>query len=449
MDTRDARASCATAEARAPARALGLAALPTFAALPPALTLRIFLAVPVDTRLRCREVSRAWRDALSAEHALWTHLDLSATSGVAHFSVALLQAAAARADGGLVSLDVPHTYERHDALMAVCAAHGRTLRELRLEPSSVSAAQLSALLRAAPSLQLLETNSRFEHATEARQVLRRDGHFAPVRLRAVSLAGALVDDERLFEFTAACGAHASLRRVALLGALSGSHTALEAVVDAALAAQVEELRLDYVGPTRNSGVNAASAPALARLLSSSTWLRRVEVCNAVGVPLEDSPAAQALGAALRANRTLRCLVLSSVGLWRDMAVAEALLGALVGHPSLKELWLMDDVIHAGDDMAAAGALLAALIAANAPALQFIKLQLLQLGDAGLRLVVDALPHNMHLTTLVLDRCGMSDDFARGPLLVAVRANASLRRLCTSFGAAAAAEELVAARRAAL
>ena len=84
MDTHGAQGAETAA-----ARALGLAALPTFAALPPALTLRIFLAVPIDTRLRCREVSRAWRDALSGERALWTHLDLSATSGVPQ-SVALL-----------------------------------------------------------------------------------------------------------------------------------------------------------------------------------------------------------------------------------------------------------------------------------------------------------------------------------------------------------------------
>jgi hypothetical protein len=40
-----------------------------------ALTL-VFSLLPVDARLRCREVCRAWRDALAAS-SLWTRLDLS------------------------------------------------------------------------------------------------------------------------------------------------------------------------------------------------------------------------------------------------------------------------------------------------------------------------------------------------------------------------------------
>ena len=51
------------------------AAVTTFASLPPVLARRIFALVPVDSRLRCAEVSPAWRDAL-AERALWTRLDL-------------------------------------------------------------------------------------------------------------------------------------------------------------------------------------------------------------------------------------------------------------------------------------------------------------------------------------------------------------------------------------
>ena len=419
MDTRGARARRVAAEARA----LGLAALPTFAALPPAQTLRIFLMLPVDSRLRCLEVSRAWRDALSGERALWTHLDLSAASGVARFSVALLRAAAARANGGLVSLNVPRARGLHDdALVAVCAANGRTLRELRLDDPRLSCGQIGALLRAAPSLQLLEPQGFFKNATEACQVLRREAHFAPVRLREVALAVALDDDEQLFEFTAACGAHASLRCIELCGVLSGSRAALEAVVDAALAAQVAELRLRGswpIRPERNSGVNAASAPALARLLSNNTWLSHLEVRNTLHVPLADAPAAQALGAALRANRTLRCLELGPIGLFRDATVAEAVLGALVDHPSLVQLSLSDEA-HV-EDAAAAGAIFAALIAANAPALQNLELRHVWLGDAAVRPLVDALPSNTHLRELTLFSCNTSDDFARGPLLDAVRA----------------------------
>ena len=435
----------------AEASALGLAALPLpFAALPPALTLRIFLAVPVTWRLRCREVSRAWRDALSGERALWTHLDLSEAGGVVggvRAWPALLEAAAARAHDSLVSLDLSQWVRLRDvsfeAVVAVCAAAGRTLRELRLESFFLNGEELGALLGAAPSLQLLETRGTFDNAPEACHVLRREGHFAPVRLLEVSLRGAL-DDERLLEFTAACGAHASLLHLHLHGVLSGSRAALEAVVDAAIAAQVEELGL--FGGWGHSDVNAASAPALARLLLNSTWLTSLTVYDQYEEPLADTPAAQAVGAALRANRTLRSLRLDWVDLWRDMAVAEALLSAAVGHPSLESVSLLNEMHVA--DAAAAGAMLAALVAANAPSLRYLCIWQVALGDAGLRPLVDALPHNTHLTALVIHECGMSDDFASGPLLDALRANASLRNLHTNFGAAAAAEELVAARNAA-
>ena len=333
------------------------------------------------------------------------------------------------------------------SLVAVCAANAHTLRELRLG-TSFDPTQLGDLLRAAPSLQLLETEVLFYNEPEACQVLRREGHFAPVQLRAMYQVGVWDDDERLFEFMAACGAQASLRCIRLSGGLSGSRAALEAVVDASISAQVEDLCLDGRWPRNSSGVNAASVPALTRLLSTSTWLTRLGVRNKNAEPMTDAPAAQALVAALRSNRTLRCLELTGIMLWRDMGVAEALLGALVGHPSLEKLSLVDEEIPAGEDADAAGVMLAALIAANAPALRTLSIIEIPLGDACLRPLVDALPGNTHLTTLLIDECGMSDGFARVQLLAAVRANASLRDLYTGLDAAAAAEDFVDARTAA-
>ena len=446
METRGARARRATVEARA----LGLAALPTFAALPPAVVLQIFLALPVDSRLRCLEVSRTWRDALSGERALWTHIDLSATSGAARFSLALLQAAPARARGGLVSLGLPRTSLTRpglfDALAAVCAANAGTLRELNLDKAMCfTFEQLGALLRAAPSLQLLKCDGSFSNAPDACEVLRRQLRFAPVRLRLLELRRRPLADEQLVEMMAACGAHASLERLRFSCTLSGSRAALEAVADAAIATRLRELLLGGVGPS-GSGVNATSAPALARLLSTSTWLASLYVVCGQGCPplAEDAPAARALSAALRANRTLRHLMLRGVGLWRDMAVAEALLGALVGHPSLGHVVLSGEAIGL-EGALAAGELLAALVAADAPALQILHLGNCSLGDAGLRPLLDALPNNTHLQELGLSGCTMSAGFARGLLLAAVRANTSLRLLKTGFAAAAAAEQLVAAR----
>ena len=55
--------------------ALDSAPKPPFAPLPHDLVALIFRLLPVDTRLRCREVARGWRDALE-DHRLWAELDL-------------------------------------------------------------------------------------------------------------------------------------------------------------------------------------------------------------------------------------------------------------------------------------------------------------------------------------------------------------------------------------
>ena len=65
----------------------------------------VLLLLPVDTRLRCCEVSRAWR-ALLADTTLWTRISLRASTGVARFSEALLRAAVAKAGGQLRALDI-------------------------------------------------------------------------------------------------------------------------------------------------------------------------------------------------------------------------------------------------------------------------------------------------------------------------------------------------------
>jgi hypothetical protein len=97
--------------------------------------------------------------------------------------------------------------------------------------------------------------------------------------------------------------------------------------------------------------------------------------------------------------------------------------------------------------AAAGASLGALVAANAPTLHELALAGWSLGDAGMRPLVLALPHNTHLRTLDMSSNDISAAFARDVLLPAVRSNTSLRSLFIG-GLPAAAEAHVAARAAA-
>ncbi len=121
-----------------------------------------------------------------------------------------------------------------------------------------------------------------------------------------------------------------------------------------------------------------------------------------------------------------------------MRAAGVLLGALVGHASLRVLALRGK--RAG--WAELGTLLGALVAADAPALRELDVADNDLGDVGLAPSVAALPRNTHLRVLVTSENGMSERFVRERLLPAVRANTTLQRLyCTEHtGITAAAAE---------
>jgi hypothetical protein len=80
-------------------------ALHVLSPLLPELVRAIFLALPVDARLRAREVCRGWRAFLN-DATLWQICDLSDSSGVvARRTHALLLAACAPARGTLRVLD--------------------------------------------------------------------------------------------------------------------------------------------------------------------------------------------------------------------------------------------------------------------------------------------------------------------------------------------------------
>jgi hypothetical protein len=181
------------------------------------------------------------------------------------------------------------------------------------------------------------------------------------------------------------------------------------VVDAALARRVQTVSL------RSCVYSPASAPALARLLAGDalTSLRNV----GEGL-LMDAPAARALAAPLRANSTLTSLTLTNAGVFIDVAVAAELLGALNGHASLQVLNLGVNFVDAAHQ-AAAGALLGALLAANAPALIELDVSDCWLGDDGMRPLFEALPHNSHLRELVCSCNGISAAFAADVCLSAL------------------------------
>jgi hypothetical protein len=151
--------------------------------------------------------------------------------------------------------------------------------------------------------------------------------------------------------------------------------------------------------------------------------------------------------ALRENTTLTKLVLDHAGLCHDVGVAGTLLGALVGHPSLRELGTTgEDTTLGPHNASTVGAALAALIAADAPALLVLDCCSNFREGADLAPIVEALALNHHLLELNLSWNYMSEAFAREQLLPALRTNTTLRKLsCAkpeSWPAAMEAEELV-------
>ena len=114
--------------------------------LPRCFVRAVFLLLPVDTRLRCSEVSRAWR-ALLADASFFTTLNASRFSGVARFSVPLLRAAAVKAGGQLRVLDLsgqslakflPEIFGVQlllQLLLEVAVANAATLTNVRLDVS--------------------------------------------------------------------------------------------------------------------------------------------------------------------------------------------------------------------------------------------------------------------------------------------------------------------------
>jgi hypothetical protein len=413
-----------------------------FASLPPAVALVIFALLPVDQRMRCAEVCRAWREAL-AERSLWLWLNLSEASGglARPASDGLLRAAAARAGGQLQALDVSKCSGiTQGALLTVVTANAGALLVLRAWRSGfillgLDAAQ--ALLRAAPQLRVFDADVSCGSGADTQRMLRNEGVWAPLRVRKLQVFG--TTEAAVLSLAGDFAAHASLISLGLNGTPLDTPAALDAIVGVALANRFSALSLF------NCRLSPASAPALARMLGGGA-LQSLRIVN--GNALLDAAAAAVLGDVLRANRALKSLMLLRIGLWRDPAVAATLLGAVTGHRSLQRVSLYNNPI--GDAQEAAGAALGALVAANAPALVVVDLRECDLQEAALGPLVDALPANTHLCMLHLGEVTASAAFMRERLLPAVRANTSLTLLDITVtgegeGAAREAKEIVNSR----
>ena len=209
----------------------------------------VLLLLPVDTRLRCSEVSRAWR-ALLADTSLFCCLNLSIDSGCARFSLPLLRADSAKAGGQLRTLDV--TGQRLTApeqffLLESVSANAATLTELRVGPCVQhfwSAEGVRALIGAAPACRLLEASVKiYRDRQVARAMLRNEPPFEALRLRRLWMHDGLTSATEVVAFCLDMRFHASLEELALDYAMLRIAAALDAVVDACISLRLRTLIL--------------------------------------------------------------------------------------------------------------------------------------------------------------------------------------------------------------
>ena len=411
------------------------------ASLPRPLALAIFQLLPLDTRLRCVEVCRAWRRVFS-EPQMWTEIDfweLRDDQRGTPLTAKLLWASVERARGQMTYLDLIHCAADEAAIMAAVASNGASLRVLVLPWESqryLPTEFLRNLLRVAFELRELyadlgctSDNTTMVPAADAIPILRGRWPWARLWTRRVQLSFRQGDTDTVRALTEA------LRKqngdMTFLN-LDFNGTDLPADVFADFCDAVVSMGLPCLRLC-DCGLGPETGPALVRLLREGC-VEELSLC--VITRLLDENSVVPVAEALRQNDRLLTLNLIFADLFRDPRVGIALSEALVGHTSITSLFLASNMIQphvAG----AVGNVYASSVTANAPALQELNVaDCVGLSLDNLLPLVKALPSNTHLRHLNLTP-GLpvdvyeSNAFAaweKDVLIPAVEANTSLRSL---------------------
>ena len=395
--------------------------------LPEEILVLILMCLPLDARLRAREVSRGWR-ALLSEPRFWLVLDFSAGSGVvACVTEKLLFAAGERRRGNLHTLDLTGANHSLDPehLVQFVAAHSQSLRSVTAPRSyGLSADRVTRLCRSAP-LCTLQCCALCDPA-EARPLLRCEDPCALLHVFKLSVVNFDNNQQAVLDMAAALPSHSGKIEELIVSYASLRNVA---VADALMRGIAEARVSDFT--FIDCHLAPASLPGLTRLLQAGC-LERLDIDNVdmnnLGLILfEVGPDLTAFCHALRSSR-LQALELRWCELWRDPAAAGELLSALVGHQTLRELSLIWDRPGDRDDARrSAGEQFASLIR-HSSALHKLYLCVNYLGEAGLAPIFEALPCSSTLKEMIFGYEGISGKFARDVILPAVRANTSLRTL---------------------
>ena len=408
--------------------------LPLLGPLPGDLVKLILRLLPLDARLRAREVRRGWC-ALLEDASFWTHVDLRKSCGVnprfltprygvERHTLALLRAACVRAKDNLQSVDLSGVrYTRggpfiQQWLDSASAADKASLCDLvaPLCYPSLNLEQVTAVCRTLPLCRVRCTV--YCTAVEALPLLRREPPFA-----LLTICKLLVFNEEgeqaVLNLASALTVHKGMEQLSLY-VVPLTRAVVDALVDAAISAGIIDVSF------HECGLSQTALPALTRLIQAPGFEQlRVDNDN---LTLLEGPALPAFCEALRNCTSLRKLELYFVHLWHDMAVATQLIAALEGLPALQELSTVGNSTDRTPAMQrAVGECLAPLIA-HSTSLRVQDVSENQLGEAGLAPIFEALRGDSGLAELFLDEEQISADFACDVVLTAVRANTSLREL---------------------
>ena len=292
--------------------------------LPRCFVRAVFLLLPVDTRLRCCEVSRAWR-ALLADTTFFSRLNLSASSGVEHLSLPLLRAAVAKAGGQLRALDITgldsRVFSLHSRfLLKVVVANAATLTELRVNTQQWwSVAEARALLHAAPALLFFEA-SIIADRDVARAMLRNEPPFQALRMRLLFIHD-LISTADVIAVSSDLRVHASLERLILNIAALDTAAAIGVIVDACIALYLHGLMFD------SCRLVPATLPLLTSLINAG-WMRNLYIYNDnVGVFDEAHESTQLFVAAVRASAMTRLRLVDLGNVPESVVEAAALINA--------------------------------------------------------------------------------------------------------------------------
>ena len=362
--------------------------------LPRCFVREVWLRLNTFERMCTYGVCRSWR-ASCADASLWTEIDLSfCATCKSRIADGVLQAAAKKACGGMVSLNLGNCLRKNDdgsvtwpAVMEVLKANARSLTTLRLcKTRSCRVEQLAAALLAAPRLEALHASVAFEHrdwtlpeeereanAVEMKQVLRREGQFSPLCLHKVVVSSSPLHaydgdrDSKILGFVRDLAANPGLKVIRLCAQsnwLSLRAAGLEEFVAAAISNGWTEVFLWF------SDLQHGSLHTLARLLGSPHLNTLVINDSESGERLFlDEAGVGTFSAGLRTSSLIRLdLIVEEL----DLPCLRLLCNALVNHHTMESISFKIDVTLL-TSATSAGSALACILAADAPALDDFEL----------------------------------------------------------------------------